>query len=76
MVSGERVRRERKARGMRQKDLAKAVGISVTTMNNLERGRYADASWQMMVRIADHLDVSLDYLGGLVDEPYAVHLYS
>lgn len=51
---------------LRQKDLADALGVAQTTIANYEQGaRFPDET--NLRRIADHLNVSLDYLLGRTD---------
>ena len=51
---------------MRQKDLANALGVAQTTIANYEQGaRFPDEP--NLRRIADHFNVSLDYLMGRTD---------
>jgi methanogenic corrinoid protein MtbC1 len=63
---GSRLRELRKARGLRQKDLARALGVAQTTVANYEqRTRFPDE--RTLQGIADYFDVSLDYLMGRSD---------
>jgi methanogenic corrinoid protein MtbC1/DNA-binding XRE family transcriptional regulator len=58
-----RLRELRTRRGLRQKDLASAMGLAQTTIANYEQKlRFPDEP--MLVRIADYFDVSLDQLMG------------
>jgi methanogenic corrinoid protein MtbC1/DNA-binding XRE family transcriptional regulator len=58
-----RLKTLRTERGMRQKDLAAALGLAQTTIANYEQKlRFPDEP--MLVKIADHFSVSLDYLLG------------
>ena len=58
-----RLRELRKAAKQRQKDLADALGVAQTTIANYEQGaRFPDE--KTLMRIADHYDVSLDFLMG------------
>lgn len=58
-----RLRELRNNRGLRQKDLARALGMAQTTIANYEqKSRFPDE--QTLGRIADYFDVSLDYLLG------------
>jgi methanogenic corrinoid protein MtbC1 len=61
-----RLRELRAAASLRQKDLADALGVAQTTIANYEQGaRFPDET--NLRRIADHFDVSLDYLMGRTD---------
>jgi MerR family transcriptional regulator, light-induced transcriptional regulator len=62
-----RLRALRKERGMRQKDLAEALGIAQTTVANYENGqRFPDE--ETLWRTADLFDSSLDYLLGRTEK--------
>jgi methanogenic corrinoid protein MtbC1 len=61
-----RLRGLRVAAQLRQKDLADALGVAQTTIANYEQGaRFPDET--NLRRIADHFNVSLDYLMGRTD---------
>jgi MerR family transcriptional regulator, light-induced transcriptional regulator len=61
-----RLRRIRKERRLRQKDLADALNVAQTTIANYEQNaRFPDQ--RTLARIADFFDVSLDYLMGRTD---------
>lgn len=58
-----RLRLLRNERGLRQKDLAGDLGLAQTTIANYEQGtRFPDEG--LLIRLADYLDVSLDFLLG------------
>ncbi len=53
----------RKKRGLRQADLADAIGVAQTTIANYEQhARFPDET--ILLKIANHFNVSLDYLLG------------
>jgi len=61
-----RLRELRNSRGMRQKDLALALGLAQTTIANYEqKSRFPDEA--TLGRIAAHFNTSLDYLLGRTD---------
>jgi methanogenic corrinoid protein MtbC1 len=61
-----RLRELRTAADLRQKDLARALGLAQTTIAKYEQGtRFPDET--NLRRIADHFNVSLDYLMGRMD---------
>jgi methanogenic corrinoid protein MtbC1 len=61
-----RLRELRVAANLRQKDLADELGVAQTTIANYEQGaRFPDE--KNLRRIADHFNVSLDYLMGRTD---------
>lgn len=49
-------------------DLADNVDISLTTLNNLYRGRLKSPSASTLMTVADYFNVSVDYLCGRVDQ--------
>lgn len=59
-----------KETGVRQQDLADALGVSRTTVTNYVNGK-RDPDLQTLARIADFFHVSLDYLADreTVEEP-------
>lgn len=64
----ERLVHIRKARGLTQKQLAAAVGLSEVGLQNYEGGRRKPA-FDVLIALADYFDVSLDYLVGRSDDP-------
>lgn len=61
-----RLRRLRKERKLRQVDLARDLGIAQTTVANYEQhSRFPDE--EMLLKLANYFDVSLDYLLGRSD---------
>jgi transcriptional regulator with XRE-family HTH domain len=63
MSFGTRIIEIRKEKGMSQDQLAKALGATPTTVGRYERDE-VKPSIEMAVKIAEALDVSLDYLTG------------
>jgi methanogenic corrinoid protein MtbC1 len=67
-----RLRELRTSAELRQKDLAHALGVAQTTIANYEQGtRFPDET--NLLRIADHFNVSLDYLLGRTDVDLTAH---
>lgn len=69
-VFSERLRNERKLRGLSQRELADLLGISQSTYKGFEligeaNGR--EPSIEMIVKIAKLLDIETDYLFGIKD---------
>lgn len=63
---GERVRQARDRAGLGQQDLARKVGVSLTTIQNYEGGQYPKG--EIAVQLANALNCSLDWLlAGLGD---------
>lgn len=58
---GQRLKSLRKDRGLTQKDLAQAVGLSFQQLNKYESGVNLPST-DVLAALADHLDVTLDYL--------------
>ena len=63
-----RLRKARVLRRMSQQDLGKRIRVSANLISMVENGK-CGASIRTMVAAANALNVSLDYLAGLVDEP-------
>lgn len=51
-----------------QKEIAKAVGISVRTYQRYETGERTPDT-DTLIKLADYFDVSTDYLLGRTDDP-------
>lgn len=58
----------RRARGMRQSELAEAVGVSASAIGMYEQGR-REPDLHMLLKLARLFDVSVDYLIGASDRP-------
>ena len=54
-----RIEEIRKAKGIRQEDFAKAVGVSRQTISSLETGRY-NPSIQLAYKIARYFDLTIE----------------
>ena len=65
---GERIRKVRVRYGMSQAELARRIGLSSTSMNQIESGKTPDPAASRVKAIADVLRVSTDYLLGRNDE--------
>ena len=61
LAMGERVRKCRRARGMKQEELADQVGVSCSFIGHIERGE-KKASAETIVSLCRALDISADYL--------------
>lgn len=55
-----------------QKQLAARIGVSRSTLSRYEDGIYKKIPHEVMIRLADALDASVDYINGKVDDPHAV----
>ena len=60
---GMRIKLARTRRGLNQAQLARAIGISKNSMNLIERD-LTNPAFGWVQKIAETLNVSLDYLGG------------
>lgn len=61
---GHSLRLARERRGLTQDALARAVGISRRALSNIEHGYTADPAWSIVVRLAEVVGFSLDWLAG------------
>lgn len=66
-VVGERLRSARLASGLKQKELAAISRINVNMINSYEMGKKNHPDIINLMRIADVLNCSLDYLVGRCD---------
>ena len=66
---GERLAYLRRRENISQKDLGKQLNISHYTISSYEKGR-SEPNDEIKIRIARYFNVSLDYLMGLIDQPY------
>lgn len=67
----ERLKECRKAKGLSQEQLAKAVGVAKNTISVWERGERQPRP-DDIYKAAIELDVPMDYLEGLIDSPTAM----
>ena len=65
---GQRIRTARQFRRLTGEQLAEKIGIAVDSLRHIENG-VRSPSFQLIERISDILDVSLDYLAGKTDSP-------
>ena len=56
-------------KGIRSADVAKATGISPTTFSDWKSGRISSPKMDKLVKIAEYLGVSVEYLAGTSDDP-------
>jgi len=64
----DRLKNLRQKRGLSQRELARLCGLGETQINKYENSLSDPSSTNLML-IAQHLDVSTDYLLGLTDDP-------
>ena len=58
----------REKRGLSQRDLSQRIGISSSLIDRIEDGSFSRLSVLAAKRIAEALQVSLDYLAGMYDQ--------
>lgn len=63
-----RLRELRSKRKLRQKDMAKKLGITESAYGYYEQGR-SEPPYETLHQLAQFFDVSLDYLLGITDDP-------
>ena len=68
MTFSERLIELRKSRGLTQKQVYEAVGLSALGYQRYEYGT-REPAYQKLIALADYFDVSLDYLCGRSDNP-------
>ena len=68
MTFAERLVYLRKSRGLTQKQVYEAVGMSMLGYQRYEYGQ-REPAYQNLIALADYFDVSLDYLCGRTDKP-------
>ena len=66
---GERLAFLRRRENISQKELGDKLNISHYTISSYEKGR-SEPSDEIKVRLARYFGVSVDYLVGLIDQPY------
>ncbi len=57
---GEKIRRLRVERGVTQKDMAQAIGVSSAYLSALEHGKRGRPSWYLIQRIINYFNVIWD----------------
>lgn len=67
-IFAERVHMLRKQRGMSQKELGEAIGLSHKSISTIESGSRT-TTLEKLVALARFFQVSTDYLLGLCEEP-------
>jgi transcriptional regulator with XRE-family HTH domain len=64
---GQQLRRSRETRGLTQQQLADRANVSPIMISHFETGSRPSASADTLVKLADALDVTIDYLLGRSD---------
>jgi transcriptional regulator with XRE-family HTH domain len=65
---GERLHLLRKSKKLQAKELAEAIGLKRRIIFNYEKNERLP-SYEVLLKLADYFDVSLDYLVGRSDDP-------
>lgn len=65
---GERLQKARQQKGLTQKEVAAYLQMTERSYQHYE-GNRRRPNYEILVAIADHLDVTTDYLLGRTDEP-------
>lgn len=68
---GDRLRRLRTENNLTQDDLAEIFHKTKATISNYETGRY-EPSLDIIIDLADHFNVSIDFLMGRTDRPHEI----
>jgi len=67
---GERLTKLRKQKGLTQDDLGEMLSLANTSISSYETGGSIPTE-ETLITMAKIFDVSIDYLVGLIDEPYS-----
>lgn len=62
-IFGDNIKRLRKNKGLKQQEIAELLGVKRNTYSDWENGK-TEPSFENLVKLADLLDVSLDWLFG------------
>ena len=71
MTLQQRLRARREARGLRNSQVARTLGISTAHVSDMESGK-SKPSLELLARLAELYATSTDYLLGLTDDPTPV----
>lgn len=63
---GERMRQMRRARGVTQKEMARALGVSAAYLSALERGHRGRPNWALIQKIIGYFNIIWDEAEDLV----------
>lgn len=66
-IFAERMRSLRDEKGLKKVEVAKGVGLDRSTITNYENGTRNNPTIEVLQRIAEFFDVSIDYLTGKSD---------
>lgn len=62
-IFGKRLRKSRKSKRLTQQQIADEIGVNRSSYSNWEKGK-RESSFENLVKLADLLEVSLDWLFG------------
>lgn len=62
-IFGDNIKRLRKNKGLKQQQIADEIGVNRGSYSNWEKGK-REPSFENLVKLADLLEVSLDWLFG------------
>lgn len=65
----ERLKELRSSKGLTMQQLGKEIGSTKGTISNLENGN-KKPSLDMLIKLADYFNISIDYLVGRTDDPF------
>ncbi len=69
MLFGERLKETMQAKGLKQADLCRLTGLKSGAIAQYITKPDRDPRLSTVIKIADALDVSIDYMAGLTDNP-------
>jgi len=69
---GERLKETRQKRGIKQRELAEVIGVQTSMISRYETDR-DDPTDRIKILIAQHLNISLDFLLGVIDIPVSYY---
>jgi repressor LexA len=75
MTTGDRIRNVREDKDILQQELANAIGINVSVLSRIEKGTRPIRDDEL-IKIANKLSVSSDYLLGISDSPSSTTITS
>ena len=68
IIFGERVKSLRTSAGLTLQQLGDIIGVTKQAINDIEKGRRT-TTFSNLVALAEHFEVSVDYLLGLTNDP-------
>lgn len=68
-LRNDRIKQLRDARNWTQDDLAERAGVHKNTIQRYENATIKNPDLDLLIRIAEVLDTTLDYLAGIANDP-------